>query len=122
LLDCGFSTKQTTQRLQRLGVDPESLSGILVTHEHSDHLSGVQRMARRYELPVWMTPGTHAAWGVDDVPRVELISPHQPFSVEELEVFPFPVPHDAREPCQYVFSDGAQRVGVLSDTGRITPI
>lgn len=122
LLDCGFSVREASRRLDRLGIHPETLSGILVTHEHSDHLSGVKRMARRHDLPVWLTPGTNAAWGVDDVPGVELISPHQPFAVEELEVTPFPVPHDAREPCQFVFSDGARRVGVLSDTGTITPV
>lgn len=121
LVDCGFSLSETVRRLARLAVAPESLTGVLVTHEHTDHISGVERLARRYELPVWMTPGTRAAWRADSVPGLELISAHEPFVVNGVEVTPFPVPHDAREPCQYVFSDGSCRVGVLSDTGTVTP-
>lgn len=121
LLDCGFSVTETRRRLARLGLEPESLTGIMVTHEHSDHLSGVERLARRYSLPVWMTPGTRAAWSADSVPELELISAHDRFLVNDIEVSPYPVPHDAREPCQYVFSDGVHRLGVLSDAGTITP-
>lgn len=121
LLDCGFSVVETRRRLARLGLEPEALTGIIVTHEHSDHLSGVERLARRFELPVWMTPGTRAAWSADSVPGLELISAHDRFIVNDIEVSPYPVPHDAREPCQYVFSDGVRRLGVLSDTGTITP-
>lgn len=122
LVDCGFSLKQTERRLAQLQVAAESLTAIVVTHEHSDHLQGVARLAKRYGLPVWMTPGTHAAWAQrEKAGTVELFSPHEAFAVNDLELLPYPVPHDAREPCQFVVSDGACRLGILSDAGRVTP-
>jgi len=121
LVDCGFSAADAERRLQRLDASPDSLTGILVTHEHDDHLKGVARLARKHGLPVWMTPGTHAVWGEADGIDVALFSPHEPFAIDDLEVWPYPVPHDAREPCQLVVSDGARRLGVLSDAGRVTP-
>lgn len=121
MLDCGFSLAETERRLQRLGVEPAGLTAIIVTHEHTDHLSGVARLARKYRLPVWMTRGTRAAWADAAVQTVEFCCAHTPFVLGDLELFPYPVPHDAREPCQFVFSDGNRRVGVLSDTGHITP-
>lgn len=121
LLDCGFSTSAVQRRLGRLDLSPDQLTGIVVTHEHSDHLGGVARLAARYRLPVWMTPGTHTAWRGEDGVAVHLFSAHEPFAIDALELVPFPVPHDAREPCQFVFTNGARRLGVLSDTGVITP-
>lgn len=121
LVDCGFSLRSTEQRLALAGVTPEQLSAILVTHEHSDHIKGVERLARRYELPVYMTPGTHQASGVQELP-VEMIQPERDFVIGDIRIMPVPVPHDAREPCQFVFDDGFYRLGVLSDTGSITPL
>jgi phosphoribosyl 1,2-cyclic phosphodiesterase len=123
LLDCGFAARTTVERLGRLGVSPDSLSGVLVTHEHSDHIAGVFRFARRYELPVYLTHGTHAAAprGKIPLPECRLIDSHTPFAIGDLEIHPFPVPHDAREPVQYAFSNGVHRLGVLTDTGSITP-
>lgn len=122
LLDCGFSLNETLRRLQRLQLEAASLCGILVTHEHSDHIGGVARLARRFDLPVWLTHGTlrfqqQAFAGL----VVHEINPHQRFIIGDLEIQPCPVPHDAAEPVQYVFSDGARRLGVLTDSGHITP-
>jgi len=121
LVDCGFSVRETERRLLRLGTTPEALTAILVTHEHGDHLRGVAALSRKYRLPVWMTAGTHAACAGDPPPRVELFHSHEAFPLDGLEVRPFPVPHDAREPCQFIFGDGARTVGLLTDTGRPTP-
>lgn len=121
MLDCGFSALEARKRLARLALAPADVTGIVVTHEHADHIGGVARFARRHRIPVWMTPGTLTAWGEPEPPDVRLISAHEPFAVDGLEIHPFPVPHDAREPCQFVFSNGAQRLGVLSDVGTITP-
>jgi phosphoribosyl 1,2-cyclic phosphodiesterase len=122
LLDCGFSTRSTVEKLARLGVSPEALRGVLVTHEHSDHIAGVFKFARRYELPVFLTHGTFAAAprGKTPLPECRLIDSHTPFAIADLEIHPFPVPHDAREPVQYAFSSGSHRLGVLTDTGSIT--
>lgn len=121
LLDCGFSVAEVDRRLARLGLDGGDLDAILVTHEHSDHLSGVGRLSRRYRLPVWLTPGTLSACRDADFHRAELFHPHELFEVGDLQLQPFPVPHDAHEPAQFVFSDGERRFGQLTDSGSITP-
>lgn len=121
MMDCGFSIAETCMRLARVGLAPGDLAGIVVTHEHDDHLGGVARFAKRYALPVHLTRGT-AQWLPEDFPAVlvRYIDSHTPFAIDGLAVEPFPVPHDAREPVQYVFSDGAARLGVVTDLGCIT--
>jgi len=121
LMDCGFGLADSVARLARLGVQPTDLAGIVVTHEHSDHIGGVGRLARKHKLPVWLTAGTLAmAQDLDGV-AVQVIDSHAAFAVDGLEIQPYPVPHDAREPVQYVFGDGNRRLGVLTDTGCSTP-
>jgi phosphoribosyl 1,2-cyclic phosphodiesterase len=123
LIDCGFGVRETVTRLARLGLAPSELSAILVTHEHSDHIGGVAALAARYDIPVWLTFGTLDT--VDDllmeVPRVYGFDSHDVFAIGAIEVRPFPVPHDAREPVQFVLSDGARKLGVLTDIGTTTP-
>jgi len=122
LVDCGFSLRETARRLLRLGLTAEQLDGILVTHEHTDHVSGVFGLARRHALPVWLSRGTYAACeqAAGDV-DCRLVDSSAPFAVGALRIEPFQVPHDAREPLQYVFSDGKTRLGLLTDTGEINP-
>jgi len=121
LMDCGFGLADSVARLARLGLQPSDLAGIVVTHEHSDHIGGVGRLARKHKLPVWLTAGTLAmAQDLDGV-AVQVIDSHAAFAVDGLEIQPYPVPHDAREPVQYVFGDGSRRLGVLTDTGCSTP-
>jgi len=121
LVDCGFSIAETERRLLRLGREPRQLAAVLVTHEHSDHIQGVGRFARRHGLPVWMTAGTKAAGRCTEHDDVRLFSVHGAFAIDGLHIQPFPVPHDAREPSQFVFGDGARRLGLLTDAGSSTP-
>lgn len=123
LMDCGFSLTEAQARLSRLGLAPEQLNGIVVTHEHGDHIGGVARLARKFSLPVFLTHGTLRSQNGSfaGLPEVIEISPHLAFSVGEVCVQPYPVPHDASEPVQYVFSDGERRLGVLTDAGCSTP-
>lgn len=122
LLDCGFTIAETTARLGRLGLAPRDIAAILVTHEHTDHLGGVARFAKRHAIPVHLTRGTALSLPLDfPASLVRLIDPHAAFAVEEILVDPFPVPHDAREPVQYAFGDGDRRLGVATDLGMSTP-
>jgi phosphoribosyl 1,2-cyclic phosphodiesterase len=121
LVDCGFSLRETESRLQRLGVSGEDLSAILVTHEHSDHCSGVARLSRKYAIPVHLSRGTWASGRCDGASSVEYFHSEAPFSIGALTVAPIAVPHDAREPCQFVFQANGKTLGVLTDLGSITP-
>jgi phosphoribosyl 1,2-cyclic phosphodiesterase len=121
MLDCGFALHEAESRLARAGLAPSRLAGIIVTHEHGDHADGVFPFARRHGLPVWMTYGTLAALrdagvAVEDC-SIRLVDSARAFSIGRLLVQPFTVPHDAREPVQYVLSDGQARLGVLTDAG-----
>jgi phosphoribosyl 1,2-cyclic phosphodiesterase len=123
LLDCGFSVAQTTRRLARLGVRPEDLSGIVVTHEHDDHIGGVARFARKHHVPTWITAGTYRGLEKLFEPEIDLrlIVGYAAFAIGDILVEPFPVPHDAREPAQFIFADGNARLGILTDVGHATP-
>jgi len=122
MIDCGFGVRETTARLARLGLAPESITAIVVTHEHADHIGGVPAFAARYDIPVWLTFGTleMVAERFFEMERVYSFDSHERLPIGDLEVRPFPVPHDAREPVQFVLSDGARHVGVVTDLGMTT--
>lgn len=121
LLDCGFSASETSRRLARLGIEAGELTAIIVTHEHGDHIGGVGSLARRYKLPVYMTHGTAHRANTGELPRQINLDTHARLQINDIELQAFPVPHDAQEPVQFIFSDGRRRLGVLTDTGSITP-
>ncbi len=119
LIDCGFGIRDTVARLARIGVAPETVTAIIVTHEHSDHVGGVAAFAARYQTPVWLTFGTLSAVAerFAGLPKVYGFDTDDAFAIDAIEVRPFPVPHDAREPVQFVCGDGQWRLGVLTDLG-----
>ncbi|MBV1909697.1 MAG: MBL fold metallo-hydrolase [Kangiellaceae bacterium] len=123
LVDCGFSLKETTKRLLSKGVDPEQLSTILVTHEHSDHIKGVASLSNKFDIPVCTSRGTslnkHCEKISDD--RLNIFNNHTEFVIGEISVLPVPVPHDCREASQFIFSNSGVSLGILTDVGHITP-
>ncbi len=122
LIDCGFSARELEVRLAGLGMAPSALTALLVTHEHNDHIGGVGAVARKHALPVWLSHGSYrgAEKRLGELPERHTLNCHQPFAIGELELQPYPVPHDAREPCQFVVGDGDKRLGILTDAGRST--
>ena len=124
LVDCGFSLRGTLSRLERLGVSGGDIAAILVTHEHGDHVAGVARFARQFGVPVFLTHGTQESLRQSgfSAPDVRLVDSHARFVVGDFRITPFTVPHDAREPVQYVLSRSELRLGVLTDCGMVTPL
>jgi phosphoribosyl 1,2-cyclic phosphodiesterase len=120
LIDCGFSVKETLRRLATLGLEPEQLDAILVTHEHSDHCSGVARLSRRFKIPVYLTYGTASSGRCEDCYQTHRFNAGDRFEIKDVEVLTVAVPHDAREPCQFRLAAGGQSLGVLTDLGSIT--
>ncbi len=124
LLDCGFGANEVVKRLQRLDLVPEQIAGILVTHEHDDHAKGAFKLAAKYSIPVWLSHGSLKMCEryLPENAKVSLniIDSHTKFQIEHIEISPYPVPHDAREPTQFTFSDGQNKLGVLTDTGSST--
>ena len=123
LVDCGFGIRDAAKRLARIGLEPRDLTAIVVTHEHSDHIGGVPAFAARHGTPVWATFGTLAAVAdrFEGMTHVYGFDSHERFAIGALEIVPIAVPHDAREPAQYVIGDGRHRVGILTDLGVSTP-
>jgi len=121
LVDCGLALTETERRLARLGLEPSRVSAILVTHEHGDHACGAFEFAAAHRVTVYLTHGTLAALKAEgkvlDGVALALVNGRQSFFVDGIQLLPFTVPHDAREPVQYVLSDGAAKLGVVTDVG-----
>jgi len=121
MVDCGFSLRETRRRLARLQVEPEELDAILVTHEHSDHCSGVAALSREFRLPVYLTHGTSGTGRCDGSFELRPFNCEEHFTIGTLSVKAVAVPHDAAEPCQYRLSWRETTLGILTDLGSVTP-
>ena len=121
VIDLGFTIKETVRRLSRLGLMPQDVDAILVTHEHADHIHGVAGFARKFGTPVYLTPGTYRHKQMGELPFLNKINCHSSFEVGSLSITPVTVPHDAKEPCQYLVSSKGITIGILTDLGHITP-
>ncbi len=120
LIDCGLPLRTLLRRAVAAGVRLEHIDALLLTHEHSDHVSGLEVLVRRHPLPVLATAGTATAIGVAGVVG-ELMS-GRAVRVGALTVLPVATSHDAREPVGFVIDDGCSRVGVVTDTGVATKL
>lgn len=122
LLDAGLSAKQLVLRLGMLGIDPESLDGIVLTHEHSDHARGMDVFLRSRKVPVYANAMTREAlqWGCKSEIEWKVFNTGQAFELAGLSVHPFPIPHDAAEPVGFVVEGGGTRFGMVTDVGYVT--
>src|SRR3990167_5654880 len=121
LVDCGLGIRHLDRRLGQAGMLAEQIDAIFITHEHGDHIGCARQLALRERIPVWMSHGTYTAIGEPDFDGLLRIAcDSQPIEVGALQVLPFTVPHDAREPLQLTCTDGDERLGILTDLGHAT--
>ena len=128
LVDAGISCRETFRRMKALGEDPRSLSAIVITHEHADHVSGLPVLAKKLKIPVFMTGATHQTWaramrdenGVrPTLERLEIFCAGKSFQVGDIAVTPFTIPHDAADPVGFTFRAEGVKVGVATDLGYV---
>ncbi len=124
LIDNGFSGKEIVARLAGLGLAPEMLTAIVVTHEHDDHIKGVGVLARRLQIPVYANGATHRAaeHRVGILPQRREFGVGEPFVIDGLQIHPFSVSHDTADPVGFVVSNGECSLGYCTDTGKITQL
>jgi phosphoribosyl 1,2-cyclic phosphodiesterase len=125
LIDAGHSVRETLRRMNEAGVDPSLVDGVIVTHEHSDHVKGLLPLARKLGIPVFGTGGTLGSYiarydtGKRPV-RFTVCKYREPFKIDEFTIEAFPISHDAREPCGFYISVGNEHLGYCTDTGIVT--
>lgn len=124
LVDVGVSGKRIEKGLYSIDVDPKSIDGILITHEHSDHIGGLGVMARRYKVPIYATAETIYSIlkirSIGNIPEelFNYVRPDESFEINDMKVNPFSISHDASNPVCYTFASGGQKVGVATDLGK----
>ena len=122
MVDCGFGLRNACTRLERIGKSPEDLTAIIVTHEHSDHWKGIGALSAKYNIPVYLSAGSLKAKQIQSGEALfNCIDSHRDFYVGDICIKPVPVPHDAREPIQYILSNGKVQLGILTDLGHFPP-
>lgn len=124
LLDAGLSGKYIQAGLEGIGVDPSKLDGIVITHEHSDHIKGIGVLMRRFGVPIYATEGTWKGMsekiGKIDIEKVNIIEKDEIFSIKDIQIKAYPVSHDANDPVGYTFQNGTGKIGVITDLGHYT--
>lgn len=121
LVDCGLGLKQLLYRLGEAGLQAEDIHAVFITHEHGDHIGCARALALRYRIPVWMSQGTHSAIGAPDFDGLlHRARDGKAIDLGGLQLTPFTVPHDAREPLQLSCTDGSAKLGILTDLGHAT--
>lgn len=124
LVDAGISKKRIVEALSAIGVKPESLLGIFITHEHSDHISGLCVFLKQYNIPVFATRETVAYMqghkSLKEIKEISyrVIEPNTSFWIQDILVHPFSISHDACNPVSYTFTCGQNKIGVATDLGR----
>ncbi len=121
LVDCGLTQKELAARLAVAGLTNEDIDAVFVTHEHGDHMGCARQFSRRHGVPVWMSQGTYEGCGAPDFGELlRTARDGEVIDLGEMQIMPFTVPHDAREPLQLSCTDGARKLGILTDLGHAT--
>ena len=125
LVDAGLSCRETLRRMSSAGEDPQTLTAILISHEHSDHVNGVPVLARKLKIPIYMTGATNDMWARQcgkkqtHLDRLELFSSGHSFHIGDIQVTPFTIPHDAADPVAFAFRVEGVKVAIVTDLGYI---
>ncbi len=126
LVDAGISCRETFKRLKLAGLEPRSISAILITHEHSDHICGLATLARKLDVPVFMTGATHHAWArsvrhahgeLPKLAKLEIFFAGRSFQIGDVTVTPFTIPHDAADPVGFTFRSEGTKMAIATDLG-----
>ncbi len=126
LVDAGISCRETFKRLKLAGLEPKSLSAILITHEHSDHVYGLATLAKKLDVPVFMTGATHHAWArslrddagqLPNLAKLEIFSAGRQFQIADITVTPFTIPHDAADPVGFTLRAEGAKIAFATDLG-----
>src|SRR3984893_18562836 len=130
LVDAGISCRETFKRLKSLGRNPRDISAILITHEHSDHVYGLATLAKKLDVPVFMTGATHQTWAralrddsgeLPKMAKLELFSAGRSFQIGDITVTPFTIPHNAADPVGFTFRAEGTKIGIATDLGYMPP-
>ncbi|MBJ94371.1 MAG: MBL fold metallo-hydrolase [Rickettsiales bacterium] len=120
LVDCGVSCKQVLMRMEAAGLAPLSLKGILITHEHSDHIAGLRVTAQRLKLPVYVSAAASSALRLPADIELHSFTPGEPFFLAGFEVEPFRIPHDSVDAVAYLIGRAGRWLGICTDLGSVT--
>lgn len=119
LVDAGISCREIRKRMHRLGLSMEKVKAVFVSHEHSDHIRGIETLCRKYQVPVYITPETLKYSGMFiDKELVKPFKANQPISIGDLKIHAFPKNHDASDPFSFIVSSNDVQVGVFTDIGK----
>ncbi len=118
LIDAGISCKETEKRMSRLNLPMQNLKAIFVSHEHSDHIKGIETLSKKYQLPVYITGNTLLHSGLKlDKKLLRSFKSFEKITIGNLSIISFPKLHDACDPCSFVVDNNGIKVGVFTDIG-----
>ena len=118
LIDAGISCREIEKRMARMGLRIQSLKAVFISHEHSDHIRGVEVLSRKHRIPVYITELTRRSGGLTLSPELgNSFKAHEPIQVGGLEIIPFPKEHDASDPYSFIVKNGKVTIGIMTDIG-----
>jgi len=126
LVDVGISCRETFKRMKAVEMDPRSISAVLISHEHTDHVCGLATLAKKLDVPVFMTGATHQAWArslrddageLPKIAKLEVFSSGRSFQIADITVTPFTIPHDAADPVGFTFRAEGAKIAIATDLG-----